>query len=344
VDLCRSTESIFAKEPKTAFGFPITPGEENVIMHRRGCLTTTVPTGEHADLDEFFRSLLDNPPFPSDATLEQQRDIMDAMGSMNPPVSGDIVTERIALHTGASAERIVPSGADPARSIVYVHGGAFVNGRTPSFWRYPVSRIAAAAEASLLYVLHRLAPEFPFPAARDDVIAGYEHLVGQGHDPAHIVFVADSAGVNIALTALLALREAGRPLPAGFVGIGGWIDLTDGDGARASKPVDPLAIPAQLQVAAQAYLGGRDARSPEANPLFADLSGLPPIRLLVGGREALIDDTTRFSARACEAGIEVHVETWEGLHHGWYIFAKFADQTEPTYRRMGDLIRQLAST
>jgi epsilon-lactone hydrolase len=305
-----------------------------------GCSSTSVPTSADPARDAFFRSLVENPPFPPNSSLEEQRDIMDTLASMNPPVPHDVGSERVTLGTGASAELITPPEADPGRAIVYAHGGAFVNGRTPSVWHYPVSRIAAAAGASLLYVLHRLAPEHPFPAARDDVIAGHEYLVGRGYAPEHVVFVADSAGVNIALTALLALRAHGQAMPAGLVGIGGWIDLTEGGDSRMSSPLDPLAIPEQMNAAARAYLGSTPAALPEVNPLFADLSRLPPVRLLVGGLEALKDDTVRFSARACQAGVEVHVEIWEGLYHGWYLFANVVAEAADTYQRMGDLVRQ----
>ena len=194
-----------------------------------GCRTTTVPTRDDPARDALFRNLLDNPPFPAGSSLEEQRDILDALKAMNPELPDDVAIRQVALATGARAELVAPPEADDARAIVYVHGGAFVNGRTAGAWQYPACRIAAAAGAKLLHVLHRLAPEHPFPAAQDDVLAGYDHLLRTGYEPEQIVFVADSAGVNIALTALLALRTQQAPMPAGFVGIGGWIDLTERD-------------------------------------------------------------------------------------------------------------------
>ena len=118
--------------------------------------------------------LLENPPFPRNSSLEEQRDIMDSLSSMNPPLPHSVAVELVTLASGESAQLITPPEAHPRRAIVYAHGGGFVNGRSPSVWHYPVYRIAAAAHASLLYVLYRLAPEHPFPAARDDVIAGHE--------------------------------------------------------------------------------------------------------------------------------------------------------------------------
>jgi acetyl esterase/lipase len=299
-----------------------------------------VATRDDPGRDALFRHLLENPPFPAGSSLEQQRDIMDALKSMNPALPDNVAIKHVTLATGGGAELVAPPEAQDTRAIVYVHGGAFVNGRTAGAWRYPAYRIATAAGARLLHVLHRLAPEHPFPAARDDVLAGYEHLLRTGYAPGQIAFVADSAGVNIALTALLELRAQHVPMPAGFVGIGGWIDLTERDESSSAGPLDPLAIPAQLNAAARAYLGRTDARSAEANPLFADLHGLPPMLLLVGGSELLKADAMRFSERACMAGVDVHVEVWQGLLHGWYLFANEVAEAEATYVRVGDAVAQ----
>ena len=304
-----------------------------------GCRTITVPTRDDPARDALFRNLLDNPPFPAGSSLDEQRDILDALKSMNPDVPDDVVVKQVALSTGARAEFVAPPEATDARAIVYVHGGAFVNGREAGAWHYPVYRIAVAAKAKLLHVLHRLAPEHPFPAARDDVLAGYDHLLSTGFRPEQIAFVADSAGVNIALTALLALRAQQASMPAGFVGIGGWIDLTERD--ESNRPLDPLAIPAQLNAAARAYLGKTEARSAAANPLYADLHGLPPMLFLAGGSELLKTDAMRFGERACAAGVEVHVEVWQGLLHGWYLFANGVADAEATYLRVGVEVRQL---
>jgi acetyl esterase/lipase len=126
------------------------------------------------------------------------------------------------------------------------------------------------------------------------------------------------------------------------VGIGGWIDLTERDESSPGGLLDPLAIPAQLNAAARAYLAHTDARSAAANPLFADLHGLAPVLLLVGGSELLKADAMRFSERACRAGVEVHVEVWQGLLHGWYLFPNGVADAEATYRRVGDQVRQLS--
>ena len=178
---------------------PLSMSLENGIMEPRqhGCRITSVTTSVDPAREAFFRSLVENPPFPRDSSLAEQRDIMDTLASMNPPLPEGVAIEQVRLATGARAELLTPPEAHPRRAIVYAHGGAFVNGRTPSVWHYRVYRIAAAAHASLLYVLYRLAPEHPFPAARDDVIAGHEYPTTMGFEPEQVVDAADSAGVNL---------------------------------------------------------------------------------------------------------------------------------------------------
>jgi monoterpene epsilon-lactone hydrolase len=123
--------------------------------------------------------------------------------------------------------------------------------------------------------------------------------------------------------------------------IGAWIDVANESPSRTSNRNDPLATPESLAENAALYLGQTDPRSPEANPLYADLSGLPPVRILVGTRESLLDDSIRFSDIASRAGVSVELELWANLDHGWYVFSSSIVETEATYNRMGYLIREL---
>src|SRR5688572_25124523 len=119
-----------------------------------GCRTWSIPPRNDPARDALFRHLLDHPPFPPGSSLKEQREILDGLVSMNPAVPVEVDVRQVVLPTGAAAEHLAPPGADKKQAIVYAHGGAFVNGRTPGVWRYPAYRIAAAANASLLYVLH----------------------------------------------------------------------------------------------------------------------------------------------------------------------------------------------
>jgi acetyl esterase/lipase len=152
----------------------------------------------------------------------------------------------------------------------------------------------------------------------DDVVATYRWLLAGQASAGDIVIAGDSAGGGLALAALLALRERALPLPAGAVGIGPWVDLTVdvvGD--------DPVVTAAGLRRAAANYLGGADPRDPLASPLFGDLRGLPPILVQVASDEALAGDGRRFADKAAHAGVDVSLEEWEGMVHGWHQYAAF---------------------
>ena len=234
------------------------------------------------------------------------------------------------------ARRSTP-GLDPDRT-----GGSFTTGSVPRIWAYPVYRIARASDAAVLILNYRLAPENPFPAARDDVVSAYEYLMNHGYQSQNIVFAGDSAGGGLVLQALVNLCATKKPMPAGATVIGAWIDVANGGETRTRNSNDPLASPAALAANAARYLGNTDPKSPEANPLFADLKGLPPVRLLVDTKESILDDSTRFFSAASTAGVDVQLEKWAGLYHGWYFFSNAIAETEATYNRMGYLIRDLS--
>lgn len=301
-------------------------------------VTRRIATGPNRDHDAFFQDLRDNPPLPESAPLETQRRILDSLGSLNPPVPEDVKSQHITGNNW-TAKIITPPNADPNRLILHVHGGSFTTGSIPGIWEYPVYRIARAANAAAVMLNYRLAPENPFPAARDDVVSAYEYLLNQRHRSENIVFTGDSAGGGLVLQAMIALRN--KPKPSGAVIIGAWIDVANEGQSRTSNADDPLARPESLARNAALYLGNTHPRSPEANPLYADLSGLPPVRILVGTRESLLDDSIRFSDAAHEARVDVELELWANLNHGWYVFSNSIVETEATYNRMGYLVREL---
>ena len=178
-------------------------------------------------------------------------------------------------------------------------------------------------------------------AAGNFVVSAYEYLLTQGHLPEGIVFTGDSAGGGLISSRRCWLSVAIDPHPAGAVVICAWIDVVNERHSRMSNRNDPLATPEALAENAALYLGNTDPRSPEANPLYADLSGLPPVRILVGTRESLLDDFITFSDIASNAGVSVKLELWADLNHGWYLFPSSIVETEATYNRMGYLIREL---
>ena len=167
-------------------------------------------------------------------------------------------------------------------ALLYFHGGAFTHGSFRSHGGLPAS-IAVAAGVRVLFPEYRLAPEQPFPAALDDAVAAYRHLLARGLDPRRLAIGGDSAGATLTLTTLLALREAGDPLPAAAVFLSGAIDATNRPGLHP-------------------YIGDADPRNPLISAAYADLRGLPPLLIQVGGDEFLLDDNLRLAEQAGAAG------------------------------------------
>lgn len=172
--------------------------------------------------------------------------------------------------------------------------------------REMVSHISRAAEARVFIIDYRLAPEHPFPAAVEDSTAAFRWLLKEGFDPAKIVIAGDSAGGGLNIATLVALRDEGDLLPAASVCLSPWVDLEGLSQSMTTKAeVDPMVQRESLIKIGKAYLGNADARTPLAAPLYADLTGLPPMLIQVGTSETLLDDATRLAERAEEAGVNV---------------------------------------
>lgn len=240
----------------------------------------------------------------------------------------------------APAEWLRPAGAGDA-VLLYLHGGGYVIG-SPRSHRHLVAAIASAAGTQALVPEYRLAPEQPFPAALDDALAAYRWLVGQaGVAPARIVIGGDSAGGGLTISTLLALRDAGDPLPAAAVCLSPWVDLSFSlPSCQPGATADPVLDAQVVRAMAQAYLGGRDARHPLASPLFADLRGLPPLLIQAGGNEILLDDARELAARAQRAEVLVTLEVWPEMVHVWQWFAPLFDGAQPAIDRLGEFVRQ----
>ncbi len=241
---------------------------------------------------------------------------------------------------GVPAEWISTPGADTGTVVYYLHGGGYTIGSINTH-REMVSRIARAANARALAIDYRMAPEHPFPAAVDDAVAAYRWLLSTGVAPERIVIAGDSAGGGLTVATLLALRDAGDPLPAGAVCISPWTDLAiTGESMDTRADVDPMITKADTMAGAQQYLAGADPRNPLASPLYGDLSGLPHLLVQVGGSETLLDDATRLAERARAAGVDVTLETWEEMIHVWHFFAFILPEAQQAIDRIGQFIRQ----
>lgn len=169
---------------------------------------------------------------------------------------------------------------------------------------------------------YRRAPEHPFPLPVDDVAAAYRWLLDQGHDARNIAFAGDSAGGAMTVSVMAIARDAGLPLPAGGFAMSPWANLEHGGSSmtsRLSRDLIHAEVPDGLEVMARVFLAGAPANSPEASPIFADLSGLPPILIQVGEAEQLLSDGMRLADRLGDSGVRVTMEVWPDMFHGWQI-------------------------
>ncbi len=213
-------------------------------------------------------------------------------------------------------------GADPARTILYLHGGAFVM-ETPRLHGGFLTRLAKQCRANALMPSYRLAPEHPFPGAHDDSFSAYRWLLAKGADPAKMIVVGDSAGGNLCLSLLQRLRHEGLPLPACAVAMSPLTDGTfSGPSIKRNDGLDPMFTAAGFHRLAPLYLADEAQRAqPLASPLFGELSGMPPILLTVGSSELLLDDSVRFASRC--PGTELQV--WHDMPHVFPLFEFFPE-------------------
>ena len=237
------------------------------------------------------------------------------------------------------AEWLEGPGLDRSRVLYHVHGGGFSGGSAAS--ERPLTLLLSrAVESRGFGIDYRLAPEHPFPAAVEDAVAAYRWLLDQGADPRRTIVSGASAGGNIALSALLSLRDAGGPLPAGVVLLSPSTDLTlSGESFVTKARLDPIITRAYAERASAMYASAAERRNPLLSPHFADLRGLPPMLVHAGSIEVMLSDATRLADRAKEAGVDVTLRVWEGLFHVFHA-AAFLPESRAAMREIGTWARQ----
>ncbi len=272
------------------------------------------------------------------ASVEQRRAAMEGGAAMFR-LAEDVRCEPVDAG-GVPGEWISAPGADAQRVIYYLHGGGYSMGSIKTH-REMVSRIARASAARALAIDYRLAPEHPFPAAVEDSTAAYRWLLSTGADPARLVIAGDSAGGGLTVATLVALRDAGDPLPAAAVCVSPWVDMEGiGQSVTTKAELDPMFGREDILEGANDYLGGADPRTPLAAPLYADLTGLPPLLIHVGEAETLLDDSTRLAERAKAAGVDVTLEVWDDMIHVWHYMAAILPEGQQAIHRVGEFIRE----
>lgn len=270
----------------------------------------------------------------AEMTVDEWRAAYGGLGSMLPQRDGVPVTP---TRTGdVPAEWIGDSDDGPV--VVYLHGGGYCIGSLDTH-RAMLTHLAAAIGGRVLAVDYRLAPEHPHPAALDDALAAYRHVLASGVAPGRVVVAGDSAGGGLTLATLVALREGGDPTPAAGVCLSPWADLTQSGATITTKAdVDPMVRGADLDRWAAAYRGDAPADAPAISPIFADLTGLPPLLIEVGTAEVLLDDARRVASAARGAGVRVTLHEADDMIHVWHFFAGVVPEADEGIARLAQFI------
>jgi acetyl esterase/lipase len=242
------------------------------------------------------------------------------MGTRQEPTIKDVKLIRTMVGK-IPCEWVLAPGADPDVRLLYLHGGGWVSGNGGNYLPL-AAEVSVTAKCAVLLPDYRLAPEHPFPAGLDDCVAAHDWLVANGPSGpgrAKATFVAgDSAGGNLTLATLLALRDRKRPLPSGGIAISAATDFTlSSDSLKTIE--DPIISARTMPEFRDLYLGQTDPRNPLASPVFGDFHGIPPLLIQVGEHEMLRDDSVRVAKKARADGIPVTLEVWPGMVHVFHI-------------------------
>ena len=225
---------------------------------------------------------------------------------------------------GVPVEWTAPAGGATADGLVvlYFHGGGYSSGL--SKWaRRGTARLALGTGARVVAPDYRLAPRFPFPAAHEDALTVYRHLIGPGGFAPHGVAVAgDSAGGAMTVTLMADARDAGLPLPACGMLNSLWADIALNTPSLDDPVRNRYDIRRRLVEGLSATLlssGGVDPADPRHSPVYRDLTGLPPLLVQAAGRDVCHDDSVRLAAAARAAGVDVTITEYADLEHIWIL-------------------------
>ncbi len=285
---------------------------------------------------ETLDAILRQSAFPVDSDVNDQRRLLRELLSAQP-LPTDVNVTAAALGGVPTAE-ITVDGVEPRHVVLYFHGGVYVMG--DAFLAADLaSQVGRRTRAKVISVDYRLAPEHPYPAAVDDALAAYEALLDNVSAPEDIAFAGESAGGGLAIATLLNARDHALPLPAAAFVMSPYVDLTlAGTTMETKRDADPLLRRELLQPRVADYTPARDASLGLISPVFADLSGLPPLIIQAGTHEVLLDDALRLARQAAIADVEVTLDVTPGVPHVFQAYYPILDEAAAALDRAGGLL------
>lgn len=276
----------------------------------------------------------------AEPSVEEMRKGLEQLASLQK-LPKDVKCEPVNAG-GVPAEWITVPRVVGQNVILYLHGGGYTGGSIRTH-RDLAARISRVSKAHVLIIDYRLAPEHPFPAALEDTIAVYRWLIStEGIRPDNLIIVGDSAGGGLTIATLVKLRDEGIALPAAAICLSPWTDLAcTGESMKSKAESDPFITPEGCKFMADKYLKGADPYNPLASPLYANLKGLPPMLIIVGTSEILLEDSILFAKRAKAAGVDVKLDIWEDMIHVFPAFAGFVPESRQAVEKIGEFIQKI---
>jgi acetyl esterase/lipase len=285
---------------------------------------------------ENLEAVLRQSAFPAGIDMNEQRRLLKELTS-SQPLPADVTVTAAALGGVPTAE-ITIDGIEPRHVVLYFHSGVYVLGDAFQAANL-ASQVGRRTRAKVISVDYRLAPEHPYPAAVDDALAAYEALLHNGTAPSDIAFAGESAGGGLAIATLVNARDHGLPLPAAAFVMSPYADLTlAGTTMQTKREVDPLMSRENLQSRVTDYTAGQDPALGLISPIFADLSGLPPLIIQAGTHEVLLDDAVRLARQAATADVEVTLDITPRVPHVFQTFYPILDEAAAALDRAGQLL------
>ena len=289
-------------------------------------------TEQRENLDAILRQSA----FPADSDVNEQRRLLRELLSAQPLPAG--VTVTAAALGGVPTAEITVDGIEPRHVVLYFHGGVYVMGDA-ALAAGLAAQIGRRTHAKVISVGYRLAPEHPYPAAIDDALAAYQALLQGGTAPSDIAFAGESAGGGLAIATLINARDHGLPQPAAAFVMSPYADLTlSGTTMETKHDADPLLSPQALQARVTDYTSGQDAALGLISPIFADLSGLPPLIIQAGTHEVLLDDAVRLARQAATADVAVTLDITPKVPHVFQAYYPILDEAAAALDRAGQLL------
>ena len=286
---------------------------------------------------DMIHQILRNAPFDPGGDVAAQRPLLEQMLTAQPLPAGVRTTPGDL--GGIPVIFIDIADVEPRGIIFHIHGGGFALGSAGGSVGL-ASSLARKTGMRAVSAAYRLAPEHPYPAALQDVTAAYRGLLEQAGSAGHIVVSGESAGGNLAIELLIAGKAEGLTMPAAALLFSPMTDLTVTGSGYAGKALADPAISAQaIRTRAADYLAGTDPADPLVSPIFADLSGLPPLLIQAGSHEVLLDDATRLAAKAAADDVAVILDITPGVPHVFQAFAALLDEGDAALNRAARFVK-----